>query len=237
MRQRTWLVIRFAVVAVALLVLAKKPWAGAVTVQVLDKEGKPTADAVVVLMPASGTVLPKTPLPVQATVVQEKMQFIPAVTLVPLGARVKFVNNDPWDHHVRMSAARVTQFASGATGGFEFRLEGRSEGKPPHASELLLDRPGAIGASLLGCFLHGSMRGNIYVSESPWAAKTGTDGTATFNEVPDGAALVKVWQADQLLDLPVQPIMVGAVPLQLKTLLPTQPRRLRAVPVSTYTGS
>jgi hypothetical protein len=50
-----------------------------------------------------------------------------------------------------------------------------------------------LGATLLGCFIHGSMRGYLYASESPWAAKTGSEGIATFEDLPEGAAQVKVW--------------------------------------------
>jgi plastocyanin len=90
--------------AALLLCAAGLSIAGSLTVTVLDREGKPTQDAVVVLVPeAKGTA--KMSLPTTATIAQEKMQFIPAVSIVPVGAKVKFVNNDPWDHHVRSSAA------------------------------------------------------------------------------------------------------------------------------------
>ena len=206
-------------------------FAGQVSVTVVDKDGKPTPDAIVVLMPSTKAAAAKS-LPMQATVVQEKMQFIPALSLVALGAKVKFINNDPWDHHVRGSAAGAAQFAAAGAaatsgGGFEMRLEGKSDGKPAKSSEVTLDKPGAIGATMLGCFLHGSMRGNVYVSDSPWAAKTGADGTATFEDVPDGAAQVKVWQADQLIDLPVQQVSITSAPLRVKAQLQVVPRRPR----------
>ena len=79
------------------LALAALPgWAAAGNLQVLvlDKEGKPVADAVVVVLPANKGE-PKTPLPLQVTVNQEKMRFIPAVSVVGVGARAKFINNDP----------------------------------------------------------------------------------------------------------------------------------------------
>ncbi len=207
--------------------------AGQVSVSVVDKDGRPTADAIVVLVPSTKSQ-PAKPLSMQATIVQEKMQFVPALTLVSVGAKVKFINNDPWDHHVRGSAAGAAQFSAAGTaassgGGFEMRLEGKSDGKSAKSSEITLDKPGAVGATILGCFLHGSMRGNVYVSDSPWAAKTGTDGMATFDDVPDGAVQVKVWQADQLIDLPVQQVTVTSAPLKLKSQLQVVPRRARNV--------
>ncbi len=217
----------FAIIFVAINSLFTTAYAGSIAVLVVDKDGKPTADAVVVVVP-SGKGGPARSLPMQATIVQEKMRFIPPVSVVPLGAKVRFENADPWDHHVRASAAGAAQFSSASSGGFELRLEGKSEGKPAKFAEVTLDKPGALGATLLGCFLHGSMRGHVYVSDSPWAAKTGADGTVQFDDVPDGAVQVKVWQADQLIDLAPLQAYVGTVPAKLRAQLQVVPRRPRS---------
>ena len=182
--------------------------AGNLVVSVIDKEGKPVADAVVVVLPANKAAMPKTMLPAQATIHQEKMQFIPAVSLVAVGAQVKFVNDDPWDHHVRSSPAGIGQF-NASVAGFELRLEGKQDGKPAKFTEITLDKAGVLNATLLGCFIHGSMRGYIYASTSPWAAKTSAEGFTTFEDLPDGPAQIKVWQADQLIDVAVQQTTVG----------------------------
>ena len=208
--------------------------AAPVTVQVVDKDGHPAADAVVVLVPANHAAQPRQALPKEITIVQHNMQFIPAVAIVPLGGKVKFVNDDPWDHHVRGSAAGAAQFVKDNEGGFSMRLEGKSKGKPASFAEVTLDKPGSVGATLLGCFIHGSMRGNLYVSDSPWAAKTGADGTARFDDVPDGALQVKVWQADQLIDLPPQQAYVGNAPVTLKMQLQVTPRKVRGMPYTSY---
>ena len=200
--------------------------AGNLVVSVVDKDGKPVQDAVVVIVPADKTKLPKTLLPATATVNQEKMQFIPAVSLVPVGAKVSFVNNDPWDHHVRSSPAGMGQF-NATNAGFELRLEGKSEGKPTKPSEVTLDKAGVVGATLMGCFIHGSMRGYIYASDSPWAVKTSADGLATFEDLPDGVAQVKVWQADQLVDVPLQAATIGPVAAKNTVQLSVVPRRRR----------
>lgn len=202
-------------------------WAGSLSVSVVDKEGRPVQDAVVVIVPTNKSVLPKKPLPTHAAVNQEKMQFIPGVTLVPVGAKVSFTNNDPWDHHVRSSPAGLGQFNT-TNAGFELRLEGKSDGKLAKATEITLDRAGATGATLLGCFIHGSMRGYIYASESPWAAKTGANGIAIFDDLPDGAAQIQLWQADQLVDVPAQTAMVSATPAQNNFQLSVVPRRRRS---------
>lgn len=210
----------------ALLSLCAGAFAGSLTVSVVDKDGKPVPDAVVVVVPANKTVLPKTALPLQASITQEKMRFVPAVTLVPVGAKVSFINNDPWDHHVRSSPAGMGQF-NATQAGFELRLEGKSEGKPSRPTDIMLDKAGVVGATLLGCFIHGSMRGYIFASDSPWAAKTTPDGQAIFEGLPEGAAQVKVWQADQLLDMAPQSYTVTATPGKLDVQLNVVPRRRR----------
>jgi plastocyanin len=214
------------VLAVLALTLGNWAAAGSLTVSVIDKDGKPVMDAVVVITPTNKNVLPKKPLPAQVTIAQEKMQFIPAVSLVPVGAKIQFINNDPWDHHVRSSPAGMGQFNT-TNAGFELRLEGKTDGKPVKPTEISLDKAGVLGSTLLGCFIHGSMRGYVYASESPWAAKTGADGLAVFDDLPDGAAQIKVWQADQLIDLPPQQATIGATPAKNSLQLSVVPRRRR----------
>jgi len=210
----------------ALMAICASALAGSLNVAVLDKEGKPVQDAVVLVFPSNKLALPKTPLPAQALINQEKMQFLPQVTLVSVGARLSFINNDPWDHHVRSSPAGLGQF-NATHAGFEMRLEGKTAGKPSRPADVTLDKAGALSATLLGCFIHGSMRGYVYASETPWASKTNAEGLAVFDDLPEGTAQVKVWQADQLIDLPPQPFGVSAMPGQLSVQLGVVPRRRR----------
>ena len=220
-----------------LSVLAAAASAGSLSVAVVDKDGKPVPDAVVVVIPTNKSVQPKVSLPMQAAINQEKMLFVPAVTLVPVGAKVRFSNSDPWDHHVRSSPAGMGQFNS-TNAGFEIRLEGKPDGKPAKTTDVTMDKPGVLGATLLGCFIHGSMRGYVYVSDSPWAVKTGSDGLATFNDLPDGVAQVKVWQADQLVDVQPQAATIGAAAAKNTFQLTVVPRRVRAPTISsTYSAS
>ena len=60
------------------------------------------------------------------------------------------------------------------------------------------------------------------------AAKTGANGMASFDDLPDGAAQVKVWQADQLLDVPLQSATIGATAAKSTFQLTVVPRRVRA---------
>lgn len=202
--------------------------AATLQVTVLDRNGNPAYDAVVSVVPTAGGVA-KNPPPLLATVNQEKMQFVPAVTVVSPGAKVRFSNSDSWDHHVRLSepvmAAGVA--AGRAAEAFSLRLAGKTEGKPVSWAEVTLDKPGEYGAALLSCLIHGSMSGHIYVADSPWTVKTDADGIATFNDLPDGAATVKVWQASQLLGKPLLPVTLGATPARASVQLDVTMRRRR----------
>ncbi len=215
------------VLAALAITLGNWAAAGSLAVTVIDKDGKPVMDAVVVITPANKSVLPKKPLAAQVTIAQEKMQFIPAVSLVPVGAKIQFINNDPWDHHVRSSPAGMGQF-NATNAGFELRLEGKTDGKAAKPTEISIDKAGVIGSTLLGCFIHGSMRGYVFASESPWAVKTGADGLAVFDDLPDGMAQVKVWQADQLIDLAPLQTTIGATAAKSTVQLSVVPRRRRA---------
>jgi len=216
MQLRLWL----SGLSLALPLIAQ---AGSIQVTVVDREGKPVPDAVVVLAPPPGGPA-RAPLPTKVTISQEKMRFVPAVALVGVGAQGTFVNNDPWEHHVRASAAGVQNFEAASSGGFELRLDGKQDGKPGKTAEATFDKPGPV---LLGCHLHASMRGNVYVSDTPWAVLTNSDGVASFDAVPEGAVKVRVWQADQLIDLPVQQVALGAAPLKTTMQLSVVPRRRR----------
>lgn len=202
--------------------------AATLKVTVVDRNGAPAYDAVVVVVPAASGVA-KNPPPLTATVNQEKMQFLPAVTVVSQGAKVRFSNNDPWDHHVRLSEPMVTSGVASGRGveAFSLRLSGKSEGKPATFAEVTLDKPGEYGAALLSCLIHGSMSGHVYVAESPWAVKTDANGIATFNDLPDGAATVKVWHAAQLLVKPLVPVTLSATPAEAAVQLDVQMRKRR----------
>jgi plastocyanin len=195
--------------------------AGNLQVTVVDKEGKPVADAVVVLVP-SNPGIPKVPLPTQVILSQEKMRFVPAVALVAVGTKARFVNNDPWEHHVRASAAGVAQFNQATSDGFELRIDGKADGKPAKFADAAFDKPGPV---LLGCHLHASMRGHVYVSSSPWAAISNADGLVQFDGVPDGVVQVKVWQADQLLDIAPQSLTLSPAGAKTTMQLSVVPRR------------
>ena len=203
--------------------LAPLAVAGTLNVSVVDREGKPVPDAVVVLVPSVADT-PKVALPTQIIINQEKMRFVPALSLVGVGAKARFANNDPWEHRVRASAAGILQFDIASSGGFELRMDGKIEGKPAKAADATFDKAGPV---LLGCHLHASVRGNVYVSDSPWATLSNADGVASFEGVPDGAVRVRVWHPDQLIDIATQQVNVTPAGAKATAQLSVVPRRRR----------
>jgi hypothetical protein len=58
------------------------------------------------------------------------------------------------------------------------------------AQPVVFDKPGVV---VLGCNIHDWMVGYVYVSESPFFAKTGKDGKAVLAELPARAYVLRVW--------------------------------------------
>ena len=73
--------------------------AAALDVKVIDRAGQPAADVVVLVESAAGG-RPRAPAET-VVILQQNLRFVPALTVVPLGATLRFVNRDDYDHHVR----------------------------------------------------------------------------------------------------------------------------------------
>lgn len=199
----------------ASLLAAAAAQAADLTVTVLDRTGKPLADAVVLVDSSVQGVRPAPML--EATVAQEKLRFTPAVSVVGLGAKVSFTNLDSWDHHVILGLMGAGGVYVDPGQNTQFRLAGRVGGRPPAADSKVLAQPGAW---LLGCHIHGSMRGHIYVADTPWAKLGGEDGKAVLKGLPEGPARVRIWHADQLVDGAPTAVQIG--PQGNAVSIPTQ---------------
>lgn len=165
-------------------------------ITVTGSDGRPAADTVVMVLPAAaGQAAAAAAAPAPGTVVveQKDFRFLPYVVVVPPGGAVRFVNKDPFDHHIRtLPGGPLGNVAPIKT--FEFRLA--AGGRSGDTSEpVKLDLPGTV---LLGCHLHGSMRGHVLVSATPWFAVTDDRGRARVEGLPEGAVEMKLWHPDQL---------------------------------------
>ena len=199
------------IAACAISASAATAFAGNVQVQILDKEGRAVPDAVVVLYPASPGAPPAAS---KVTIGQQRMRFLPPVTVVSPGSTLHFTNLDRWDHHIRGTTAALGFADASAGADFEMRLAGASAGAPGGEAEVTVEKPGPI---LLGCHLHGSMRGHVFVTDSAWTVKT-----------DDDAAQLRVWHPEQLVELPRRSLQVGAAPLLDSVQLSVVPRRRRS---------
>jgi hypothetical protein len=51
----------------------------------------------------------------------------------------------------------------------------------------------AAGVVAIGCNIHDKMSAFVYVTDTPYAAKTDASGNATIANVPSGAASAQIW--------------------------------------------
>ncbi|WP_293362382.1 methylamine utilization protein [Phenylobacterium sp.] len=183
-----------APLALAVALAAAPAVAGDVSVDVRDQAGKPVRDAVVMIRPAGG-VAPGTPMKVNWPMVmaQQNTQFTPYVLIVPLGSTVSFPNKDKVRHHV---------YSFSAPKKFELKLYGRDETR-----SITFDKPGAVS---LGCNIHDSMIAFIFVSDTPFAAKSNPQGVAVVQDAPAGGATLLVWHPDLKARAPIaRPLAVA----------------------------
>jgi len=103
-------------------------------------------------------------------------EFVPRVKPILVGSQVSFPNHDNIRHEVYSFSPAKT---------FELPLYAGTPAKP-----VLFDKPGVV---VLGCNIHDWMVGYIYVSESPWFAKTAADGKTVLRGLPPGRYVVRAW--------------------------------------------
>ncbi|HET7763928.1 MAG TPA: methylamine utilization protein [Burkholderiales bacterium] len=159
----------------SLALLAGRAGAAQITAIVIDQDGLPLADAVVVAVPVQGA--PTAPPPAAREIVDQiDEEFVPRVKPVVVGTPVFFPNKDNIRHQV---------YSFSAAKRFELPLYAGTPAKP-----VVFDKPGVV---VLGCNIHDWMIGYVYVSESPYFAKTGADGKALLGDLPALAYRVRVW--------------------------------------------
>jgi len=144
-----------------------------VRILVKDQTGRPVEGAIVW---AELSREKKPPSAVQAEIVQKNRQFLPAVTVIPVGSVVRFPNWDNVQHHVYSFSAAKT---------FDIPLY---IGESPRAIEF--PRPGIV---TLGCNIHDWMAGYILVLDTAVYARTDAEGIALLRNLPAESATVYGW--------------------------------------------
>jgi plastocyanin len=149
--------------------------AATLTVTVVDRDGKAVTDAVVAVQPAV-TPASSHGTPAVAIMDQLNLQFVPWVLPVHTGTPVVFPNSDTVAHQV-YSFSAAKHFSLGL-------YRGRQ-----HAP-IVFDQPGIV---VLGCNIHDSMVGYIYVTDAPYFGNTDSRGTWQTAEPAAGQYRLQIW--------------------------------------------
>lgn len=161
----------------ALGICASAAPAAALKVDVVDRDGKPVNDVVVVasLRQGSATLAPVQPTS-HAIMDQVDRQFVPRILVIRAGTAVDFPNSDTVAHQV-YSFSPAKRFQLSLYKGHVY---------PP----LVFDQPGLV---VLGCNIHDNMLGYIYVTPSPYFGKTSAEGSVQLEGLPSGDYEVSAW--------------------------------------------
>ncbi|MFG1497002.1 methylamine utilization protein [Saccharospirillum sp. HFRX-1] len=154
------------------------------TLHLTDQSGQDVGEAVVELKGAAAVEVP--PLPEEAIVDQVDIAFVPEIAVVRAGTKVRFPNSDETRHHVYSFSAAKT---------FELQLYKGNDAPPVE-----FDKAGLVA---LGCNIHDSMRGYIYVVEGALYGQTDATGEVTlpaFNA--EQSPYLVIWHPD--MDEPFQ---------------------------------
>jgi plastocyanin len=118
--------------------------------------------------------------PLATEMAQQDTTFSPAVVVVPARTEVTFPNRDPFFHNV---------FSYSSTQRFDLGRYPRGEAKT-----VRFDEPGVVK---IYCEVHESMRAAVIVTENPFHAVLGPDGTFRLEGVPAGMHRLVVWHVDE----------------------------------------
>jgi plastocyanin len=187
--------------------------AAELTVSIVDQNGQPLANAVVESPLAS---VQQAPAEV-AIMDQVNKHFVPMVIAIQQGQSVDFPNNDNIRHHV-YSFSPIKQFST------ELYAD-------VHGDPVLFDK---AGVAVLGCNIHDSMVGYIYVSAFQHVAVTDSTGVVSFRQeqIPATINVWHPWSVDPDSRREVSTTSVatgGTLQVQLNTRQPEQDFGFRAI--------
>ena len=135
-------------------------------------DGLPLENAVVEVYYAPAEGYP----PQEENIYQRDAAFHPKVLIVPTGSYVAFPNQDTTRHHVYSFSPAKT---------FDLNLYLQETPPPVQFNQ--------AGVVVLGCNIHDHMQAFIVVSDAPYTALTGAEGTLSLPTLPAGEHRVRVW--------------------------------------------
>jgi len=178
-----------ALAAIGLLAIGSARAASA-TIEVRTPSGAPVADAVAWLEPAAASTARRAS-PGRAEIRQVKLEFVPFVSVLPVGTRVDFPNRDKVKHH-------VYSFSSAKS--FEIQLYSGMPVEP-----VVFDKPGPV---VLGCNIHDWMEAYVMVVDSAWYGKSQASGRITLGAVVPGRYLLHAWHPYQKAAVTTQAVEI-----------------------------
>ncbi len=171
---------RTAAAVLVALCLAAPAEAEEAVVSVLDDTGAPVADAVVSLTSPDPALNADPTAGHLSVMAQRNKQFSPHVLAVRTGTTVRFPNQDEFRHQI-YSFSKPKPFEISLYGGDEEKRE-------------TFDKTGVVA---LGCNIHDTMLGYIYVLDTDHFAVTGDNGIVRIGGVKPGKYSVAVWHPRQ----------------------------------------
>jgi plastocyanin len=114
-----------------------------------------------------------------ATIANRQMNFVPYVSVVAVGGKAVFVNDDPFPHNVFSPDNEKFNMGNIPQNGAHVRVF-----KAPGAYSLL-------------CNLHPGMLGYLLVTPSTWAARGDAKGKFAMKHVPSGTYRITAWAPRQ----------------------------------------
>lgn len=115
----------------------------------------------------------------EAVMTQQDTTFVPSVAFVRPGGSVAFPNHDPFQHNV---------YSYSSVGTFDL---GRQN--PGTSAAETFAEPGIVEVF---CEVHDFMRGAVIVTENPYNAIVGSDGSFRLTAVPPGEYTIAFWHPE-----------------------------------------
>lgn len=203
--------------AICLLFAGAAAQAAPLELSLTDVKGKAVVGTVVTLRSTDASR--PMPAPVNATMDQLDLEFVPHVLVVPQGSKVNFPNSDKVHHHVySFSEDRNIDL-------------GLYRGKAPDP----VDFP-RRGIFALGCNVHDLMRAYIYVVDAHYVGRTDADGIWRVADVAPGEYELVIWHPLARGNAPIleQKITIAAAarPLTLRLAKPLKLRPSAQIPAN-----
>jgi plastocyanin len=166
--------IGMAATLLALIAACEVAAAAALSVTVLQENGKPLPGAVVTVHSLDGAAKPSPPI--HAVMDQVNQTFTPDLLVIPIGSTVSFPNSDTTSHEV---------YSFSPAHPFQLPLYRGKPYPPEHFNK--------VGLVTLGCNIHDFMLAYILVTDAQFYGRADARGVWSAPEVPRGRYRIEIW--------------------------------------------